>query len=35
MEAQADVPLNAAPVVPVFAQLLARLRQDKGAAGER
>ena len=35
MEAQGDAPLNAAPAVPAFAQLLARLRQDKGAAGER
>ena len=35
MEPQADAPVGDAPTVPAFAQLLAKLRQDKGLAGER
>ena len=35
MEPQADAPPGAAPAVPAFAQLLGKLRQDKGLAGER
>ena len=35
MEPQADAPAGAAPAVPAFAQLLGKLRQDKGLAGER
>ena len=35
MEPQADAPVGVAPAVPAFAQLLGKLRQDKGQAGER
>ncbi len=36
MEPVADLPTDAAPQAPLpFAQLLGKLRQDKGAAGER
>jgi flagellar protein FliO/FliZ len=35
MEPQADLPVNAAPALPGFAQMLGKLRQDKGLAGER
>ena len=35
MEPQADAPAGAASAVPAFAQLLGRLRQDKGSTGER
>jgi len=35
MDPQADAPSVAAPALPAFAQLLGRLRQDKGAGGER
>ena len=35
MAPQADGPASGAPAAPGFAQLLSRLRQDKGAAGER
>ena len=35
LDAQGDAPMIAAPAMPAFAQLLARLRQDKGAPGER
>ncbi len=35
MEPQADAPAGATPAVPAFAQLLGRLRQDKGSTGER
>ena len=35
MAPQAEGPVPGAPAVPGFAQLLARLRQDKGAGGER
>jgi flagellar protein FliO/FliZ len=35
MDPQADAPAGAAPPAPGFAQLLGRLRQDKGRPGER
>jgi flagellar protein FliO/FliZ len=35
MEPQADAPANATPALPGFAQMLGKLRQDKGLAGER
>jgi flagellar protein FliO/FliZ len=35
MDAQADATGVTAPALPAFAQLLGKLRQDKGAAGER
>ena len=35
MEPQADVPASATPPVPGFAQMLGKLRQDKGLASER
>ena len=35
MEPQADAPANAMPALPGFAQMLGKLRQDKGLAGER
>ena len=35
MEPQPDAPAAAAPAIPAFAQLLGRLRQDKGSTGER
>ncbi|MES2229531.1 MAG: FliO/MopB family protein [Burkholderiaceae bacterium] len=35
MEPQPDAPAGATPAVPAFAQLLGRLRQDKGSTGER
>ena len=35
MEPQADAPAGAAPAVPAFAQLLGKLRHDKGLTGER
>ena len=36
MEPQPDAPAGTLPApLPAFAQLLARLRQDKGSAGER
>lgn len=35
MEPQADAPASTAPALPAFAQMLGRLRQDKGTAGER
>jgi flagellar protein FliO/FliZ len=35
MAPQPEGPADAAPPVPPFAQLLGRLRQDKGSAGER
>ena len=35
MAPQAEAASAAAPSTPPFAQLLSRLRQDKGAAGER
>jgi flagellar protein FliO/FliZ len=35
MEPQADTPASASPVLPGFAQMLGKLRQDKGLAGER
>ena len=35
MAPQPDAPVSATPAVPAFAQLLGKLRQDKGLAGER
>ena len=35
MAPQADAPVSATPAVPAFAQLLGKLRQDKGLASER
>ena len=35
MEPQADAPAGATPALPGFAQMLGKLRQDKGLAGER
>ena len=35
MEPQADVPASATPTAPGFAQMLGKLRQDKGLASER
>jgi flagellar protein FliO/FliZ len=35
MEPQADAPANTTPALPGFAQMLGKLRQDKGLAGER
>jgi flagellar protein FliO/FliZ len=35
MEPQADAPASATPPMPAFAQLLGKLRQDKGLPGER
>jgi flagellar protein FliO/FliZ len=35
MEPQADAPASNAPALPGFAQMLGKLRQDKGWAGER
>ena len=35
MEPQADAPASATPALPGFAQMLGKLRQDKGLAGER
>jgi flagellar protein FliO/FliZ len=35
MEPQAETPVNATPALPGFAQMLGKLRQDKGLAGER
>ncbi|HEY8707386.1 MAG TPA: flagellar biosynthetic protein FliO [Burkholderiaceae bacterium] len=35
MAPQAEGPAGGAPAAPGFAQLLSRLRQDKGAGGER
>ena len=35
MEPQADVAANVTPALPGFAQMLGKLRQDKGLAGER
>jgi flagellar protein FliO/FliZ len=34
MEPQADVPASTVPALPAFAQMLSRLRQDKGLSGE-
>jgi len=34
MEPQLESPVGVVPVVPGFAQLLSKLRHDKGAAGE-
>ncbi len=35
MEPQADAPASNTPALPGFAQMLGKLRQDKGPAGER
>ncbi|MEO8058933.1 MAG: flagellar biosynthetic protein FliO [Burkholderiales bacterium] len=34
MDAQADAPASTSPALPGFAQMLGRLRQDKGVAGD-
>ena len=35
MEPQPDAPVSNSPALPGFAQMLGKLRQDKGLAGER